>query len=175
MQELCVRAQTQNIKKVLLLFQTASIYGIHLGIALTAQACSGSLTGEVGYMKTLCGRCTPARLLPVSLRLPAELYWVSKTSWPLLFLCPHALQSFTWSPTSDSFRKGNTHIWEKHRQSSWASSEAAPAESLDTQFPVWYRWWGCELGVKHKKRYKVGFFLYSGHIETLSHWYFSVQ
>lgn len=180
MQELCMHAQTQNTEKAqkrCCFFKQPPVAFCtgHFRIALTAQPCSGSLTEEMGNTKTLRTGCTPARLLSVSLSLPAELFWVCKTSSPLLLLCPHAPQVFTWSATSDSLRKGNTRIWEKHRQSSWASSEAAPTKKLETRFPVWYRWWACELGVEYKKRNKVGFFLYSGCIETLSHWYFSVQ
>lgn len=111
-----------------------------------------------------------------ALHPPAEIYLgvhgVINTGNPLssLHSCWHGLPSRRVLEREMLISSRNTEHF------GVASSKAAPNKGTETQLPVWYRRWGCELEGKHiQKRHKVDFFPFFWSYWSLSPWYFLVQ
>lgn len=180
MQGLCMKCtyaqvhiHTHNFKKALFLFETAVLRQVHLG---QSTDCTSLLRQPWLKSWSILTPSTPwALLLGFSQSAPEALQSFTegcRAPPPLLILHSLSLQLSTWSAISGSFRKKNTNTWEEYGQHTLASSKAALSKGMETLFPVWYRWWGCELGVKHKKS---GFLPIFWSHWTLSHWNFLVQ
>lgn len=128
-----------NFKKAPFLLETASICPAHLG---QGTHCTAQLwqpwPKRWSALKPSATQVPPRASASLSARLqsfPEE----RRAPPPLSVFHSLSPQLFTWSATSDSFRKGNANISETHEQSAWTSSKAVPSKEMEIPFPIWYR------------------------------------